>query len=274
MSIPESAFPQARPEQLADLLCRQKMLALRYPSSQQAGIPGGLYICRDKDYSLRNVARGIRPAVKGALGRCEIRRVEPDELLSQGLECNLDTMRRQGRDNREFSDPRRWRRLVEAASRVPAIEATGAFIDGKLGAYMLACREDGWCNLLYNFSRTSLLEHRPNHTLYFAILERSLRQPGVEGVCAGPKTLMADDGLHDFKTRIGFAVEPHRVVVRFHPALEGILVSPLGMTAANLVRRALPRSRRLARAIAFLQAARDARCGGHETNLVADGRTG
>jgi len=233
-----------------------------------------MYVCRDRNYSVRNVARGFRSALKAGLARCEVRRVEPDELLSQGLECNRDTMQRQARDNPEFSDPKRWQRFVEAAWQVPAIEVTGAFVDGQLAAYQLGCLDEGWWNITYAFSRRHLLEHHPNHALMFNTLEKMLRRPDVEAVCAGPKTVLVHDGLHDFKTRMGFEIEPNQVVVRFHPMLEGLLVSPLVTKPLEGLHKWRPDDLRLERTLSFLGAARAARKGVTVQELLVAGRNG
>jgi hypothetical protein len=270
MSLPEHALPPTRPEESLSLLRQENMLALRYPSLTQGGLSGGLYICRDKNYSIQNVARGFRSAVKAGLAHCEIRPLLPAELLTQGLECNRDTMLRQGRENAEFSDPRRWQRFVDAAWQVPAIEVTGAFVDGRLAAYQLGCLDDGCWNIAYAFSRTSLLEHRPNHALMFSTLERTLRRADVAAVCAGPKTVLVEDGLHDFKTRIGFELEPHQVVIRFHPALESALVSWPVMKLARILRTTRPANLQFMRAEAFLKAARAARTGAGMTELLVE----
>lgn len=259
MSVPEYALPAADAGELSRLLRETGMLALRYPARRQSGIPAGLYVVRDKRYSLDNVRPSFRQAVRRGLRSCQIRPVEPAELLTQGLECNRDTMRRQGRKNPEFDDPARWERFVDAAWRVPGIEVTGAFVDGELSAYQIGCLDDGWWTMLYAFSRTHLRHHRPSHALMFKELERSIRRPGVSAVCSGPKTLLVDDGLHVYKTRFGFELEPHEVVIRLHPALEPFLTGPIVMRPLGLLRKVWPGLVRAERLGAFLACAREAR---------------
>ena len=259
MTVPDYAMPEPRPGELGNLLRGCGMLALRYPTNCEGGIPAGLYVCRDRNYCLANVHASSRQAVRRGLRRCEIRPLERRELLIEGLGCNRDTMRRQGRDNREFSDAGRWERFVDAARQVPTIEATGAFVNGELAAYQIGCLDDGCWSILYSFSRTHLRHHHPNHALMFSQIQASIHRPGVSSVCAGPKTLLADDGLHAFKTRIGFEVESHEVVVRLHPLLEPFLSGPVTTGAVGLLRRALPNDLRLERFEAFLKSAAEAR---------------
>lgn len=257
MSLPEWEEPNAPPRELARLLRFTKMLALRYPASGPIGIPNGLYICRERNYSLNHV-HGKR-YVKAGMKRCEVRPVDANELLLEGIECNRDTMRRQSRDNPEYSDPKRWERFVEAALSVPEIQVLGAFVDGHLAAYSLSCLEDGWCSVLYANSRTHLQEHHPNQVLAFTVIQRALRRPDVSAVCAGPKRVLVTDGLDEHKTRMGFQLEPSKVIVRLHPALEGLMTSPLILKPLDWLRDLWPTSLAIQRTGTVLASVSDAR---------------
>lgn len=257
MSLPEWAEPDASPPELARLLRFKKMLALRYPTSGPMGIPVGLYVCREKDYSLDKI-QGKRD-VKVGLNRCEVRPVEANEFLLQGIECNRDTMCRQGRENPEFSDPRLWKRFVQAAFSTPEIEVLGAFVDGELAAYTLSCLEGGWCNALYTNSRTHLRKYHATHAVTFMRNHIALHRPDIAAVCAGPRRLLVTDGLDDYKIRLGFQLEPRSVVIRLHPALERIMTSSVILLPLGLMRKLHPASLSIQRAVTFLGAARDTR---------------
>ena len=257
MSLPDWAEPTISPREVAGLLRSQKMLALRYPSSDPAGIPAGLYVCREKNYSLNHV-HGKR-YVKAGLNRCEIRPPTVNELLVEGIECNRDTMRRQGRDNSEFSDPKRWKRFVEAAFSVPEIQLLGAFIDGSLAAYILSCLEDGWCSILYANSRTHLQEYHPNQALAFTGTRMALQRPDISTACMGPKRVLVDDGLDEHKIRMGYQLEPNYVVIRLHPALEGLMTSSLVLGPLRLLQKLGPDILATRRAEVFLTAVRNVR---------------
>jgi hypothetical protein len=259
MAVPDYAMPAPQPGELASLLRKTRRLALRYPSTHEGGIPSGLYVCRDKSYSIENLSTRFRSSVRKGLDRCEIRPVERAELLTEGLQCNRDTMQRQGRFTAEFGEPRKWGRFVDAAYQMPAIEVTGAFVDGRLGAYVVGCLDDGCYNLLYSYSLTHLRQYYLNHALYFRVMEFNLHRPSVHAVWCGPKTLLSENGLHDFKTRMGFNLEPHNVVVRLHPAIEPLAVQPAVGGMLRLLHKRWPENLRVARIEACLRSAREAR---------------
>ena len=182
-----------------------------------------------------------------------------EELLHQGLRCNLDTQARQGRFNPEFGTPRLWERLVRTAFDSPGVSVTGAFIEGQLASYVLQCFDDGWVHKLYQNSRTDLLKHSPNHVLQFRTITAALADPRANAVCSGPKTLLYEDGLHDFKTRMGYQIEPVRVAVQLHPAIARVAASAPVVLALRALQRLRPDDITLQRAAAFLSVAREGR---------------
>jgi hypothetical protein len=64
------------------------------------------------------------------------------------------------------------------------------------------------------------------------------------------------------------------VVVRFHPLLEGLLVSSLVRKPIEMLRKARPETLLLKRVQAFLGAARSARNGAASPELAMAGRNG
>ncbi len=259
MAFPDHVAADPQPEEIASLLRTTVSVAARYPTLSQPGLEGGIYVLRDKDYRLESVQKQMRKRVRTGLAACEIRPVSLEELLHQGLRCNLDTQARQGRFNPEFGTPRLWERLVRAAFDSPGVSVLGAFIEGHLASYILQCVDDGWVHKLYQNSRTDLMHHSPSHALSFSTIMAALADPLVKAVCTGPKTLLYEDGLHAFKTRMGYQVEPTRVAVQLHPAIAPIAASAPVVLTLRALQRLRPGDIRLQRAAAFLSVAREGR---------------
>jgi hypothetical protein len=146
--------------EIDELLRRSRMVGVRFPVCGP-GVLTGLYVVRPASYTLASVSRKQRAQVIRGLERCEIRRVERDELTTAGILLNRDTMKRQKRYDPELDDPRRWARFVDAVYACPAFEVIGAYVDGRLAAYMICYREGSWLHLLYKMCRTEELEHHP-----------------------------------------------------------------------------------------------------------------
>jgi hypothetical protein len=230
-------------DELDSVLRRSKGLCLRYPAAQPTGLPGGLYLARDKNFSITSVQHKSRSKLRRGLERCEIRPVEVDVLRAEGLRLNLETMARQKRFEGEFGDPKRWNRFVEAVRQSPGAAALGAFVDGRLNSYAIVHREDGWVYLLYQMSLTSGLQHGANTALHYEVC-RMIADPAVEAVCSGP-TALAESGLHDFKTQMGLTVLPQTFAFRFHPAVSRLATGGLVKAVADGLHRLRPRNARL-----------------------------
>jgi hypothetical protein len=197
-------------------------------------------------YSLASLDATHRKHVRRGLERCEPRAASPDELLRGGLRANLDTMARHRRFDPEFGDARRWSRFVAAAATSPGVSVTGAFVDGRLAAYLVACRDGGWLHLLYKASRTADLPGRVNAALEFHVLREAARDPAIAVVCAGHAGYVGIDPPADrYRIGMGYHPVPQTLTARFHPLLRPFVASPLGVAAAAAAARARPRSHRL-----------------------------
>ena len=53
-----------------------------------------MYVCRPQNYGIHSVDRRQRGKVRRGLEICEIRTVDPDELLRAGICLNRETMQR------------------------------------------------------------------------------------------------------------------------------------------------------------------------------------
>jgi hypothetical protein len=244
---------------MEELLRRTGSLGVRYPSITRQGSPGGLYVCRDKSYSLKTVQSRLRSKVRRGMERCEVRLAQPKELLGQGLRLNQETMARQGRYEAEFGEVSTFARLVHAVEVSATVDVYGAFVDGMLGAYAVTYEEDGWFHILHQMSRLDCLEHYPNHALAFTLTEAALSKPEIVGMSYGLKSLVNTAGLHDFKLRMGYECLSQSMVCELHPMASGVLTSGLANAGVRLARRCFPRDQRLERAQAVISSARIAK---------------
>jgi hypothetical protein len=261
MNIPFHVPLDVPRDELADMMRKERMLGVRYPSLHRHGLPSGIYVRRQKNYDLSSVHRKPRPRVRRSLEQCEVREVEEKELLVDGLQCNLDTMTRQNRFDREFGEPREWKRLVRATQKCPGVKVMGAFVDKRLAGYVITCREDGWLQLLHQMSRRDALDHFPNHALTYTLTKAAAEDPELEGVCYGLVGLSSGEGLHEYKLRMGYELEPQNSVFSVHPAVENLFSSSLVFNGIRLLRRARPHNERLERMESVFAGARIARFG-------------
>lgn len=261
MSLPYTLTPEVPHARIGEMLRRVNGAGVRYPSRTEPGLPGGIYVCRKREYGFREVQSRLRSMVRKGLQRCEVRPVEEDVLMREGIQLNRDTMERQGRFDAEFGDPARWANLCRAVGKSPKVRVMGAFVDGLLSAYSVVYEEDNWTHILHQNSRLDLLEHYPNHALAFTLTSEAMAKPGMEGVSYGLKSLVNTSGLHDFKLRIGFECEMQNSVCYLHPALAPMLTSGLAVWSLKQLRGWRETDQTLQRVESVIRAARALRKG-------------
>jgi hypothetical protein len=231
------------PRDLDLALRRERVAAVRWPTLTQAGCASGLVALPTAGYSLATVeAKRRRQVRRGLEALDELRLLDPDELLREGLPLNLETMARQRRFEPEFGVPARWRRFVAAVRETPEVIVAGGFRGGRLSTYEIACRDGAWVHGLYKYTRDEDLPRYTNIALEFWVLSLAAATPGVEAVWGGFVTLLPRDPLHRLKLDLGFRVVPHDLGVRFHPALEPLLANRWSAAAARAAARLRPGS--------------------------------
>ena len=239
MSLPFDLTVDLEPGQVDAILRKSRVAGLRFPVEHGGGIDSGLYICRPAEYSLQSVSRKHRSHVRQRLENCEIRLIDGDELASQGLELNRETLERQGRSDEVFLDPGKWKQFSAAVRDSPGMLAWGVFLAGRLSTYIVGCREGDWLHLLYKASRTADLGEYTNHALDFWIASSAAADPGIRMISNGSTSLAPNEGLDRYKRQMGYSVLEQKHAIHFHPllapALCGRIPVRLIRTVANQV---------------------------------------
>lgn len=223
MSLPYQALLSPDPAELRRMIRETGAFGARFPSATWAGVESGLYVMRAREYDIESVHVKQRRRVRHGLESLYVRPATKAQLLSQGWSLNLSTMARQGRYDPEFGDRRRWETLVEAAFACSEISFPAAFHGGRMAAYMVTCREQGWLHILHQMSRQDDLSHFPNHVLTYEVTRQAACDPALDAICYGYVPLCSANGLHEYKLRFGYELIPHRTVIQLHPVLDTLL---------------------------------------------------
>jgi hypothetical protein len=256
MSVPYHLPQDPDAAEVSRLLSSERAIGVRFLSLHRHGSPSGLYVCSRKEYDLGSIHQKQRSVVRRGLEKFTVRPVEDAELLCQGLQLNRDTMARQGRYDPEFGEEIRWRRLVRAVGASRGVAAYGAFSEGRLAAYVIACRDGGWLHLMHQMSRTDDLPHNPNHALTFTVTKWAAEDPTLEASSYGVVSLVSTEGLHLYKVRFGYEIVERTCCFQFHPALAPLLRSRALAGAVHMLRRVRPQDQRLEKVESVLNGAR------------------
>jgi hypothetical protein len=255
-SLPYHRRIDPDPREIREMLRQRKVRCVRFPSGNGKGLPVGLYVCDPREYGLEKLPRQYRRHVVRGQELCEIRPIEPAELIREGLKLNLETMQRQQRYDPEFGDPASWKRFVEAIRLSPGVEVTGAYLNGRLSAYLVTCRQGKCLHMLYKMSRSEDRGLPIGHALDFQIISRAAADPGLELVENSFVSIVPNEGLDTYKRRMGFTVEPCHLSIYFHPAIAPLLSNRLTIGAMKTIADRRPKDLRLQLGARVLEGAR------------------
>lgn len=244
----------AEPDEINAILRKASIKGIRFPSSKLPGLPGGTYVIRPAGYGLRSIDSKHRGRVKHGLDTCEIRHLDPDELLLLGMELNRDTLSRQGRNDPDFLDPVKWKQLVEAVRHCPGMSIHGAFVDKRLATYVISCREGEWLHILYKMSRTVDREHHSDHALDYSIIQEASRS-GINLIGNGCVSTLPHEGLDRYKRQLGYQVVEHSLCIHFHPLLAPLLSSKASVSIARCACSLFPKRESLTYGTRILEGA-------------------
>lgn len=228
-------------EELRTLFRRYPILGLSYSVGLGGqGKMGHVYFVRDRSYDFKNLHPKARTRVRRGMENCGVRPMSFDELRRLGMPLNLDTLARQRRNEPIFSNPERWTRFCRAGEQVESAQVWGAFVDDKLAAYTVIFRLGTVVNIMYQMSRTHLIDLHPNPILTFTVVQTMMRAPGIEAVYNGPEGLSTSEGLDEYKQRMGFDKEPVIFAVQLRPVVKHALFNWGGKQMIAALGRWLP----------------------------------
>ncbi|MFN7805956.1 MAG: hypothetical protein ACK5TO_18210 [Planctomycetaceae bacterium] len=225
--VPCSTIIDASQPELDELLWRSRRLAAVFPTSAPTGIEGGTLWVRDRAYGPQSLQRQFRQHVRRGEKLCTVRPIDWQTMRTQGLECNIDTMRRRGNSRSPIQTQAGWDRVCDAAAQVEGLEAFGCFREERLIAFLIAWNRDSRCAGLVMHRSEAAEEARGSHLLFYEFTKTIMQRDTMTGVSLGRVMLPPQRSLEQFKQHAGFQVEPVRIAAVLHPLVRPVLASSL-----------------------------------------------
>lgn len=201
-----------------------------------------LYRCTDRTYSLDTLAPAMRRNVRRASKEFGFDVLTPDQVLTHGLAAYCDTRRRVGLSDGTADC---FHRRFGSRARCPGHVYVGAWRGNQLAAFLSIIKVDTWAEIEGCFSQDALLNARPNDFLMYSVLSRYLTDEKLQLVSYGLSSIQQTDnlqGLHAFKTKVGFQAQPVHRVFSLHPLLRPF-ANRLALRGLNLMGNLWPGNR-------------------------------
>ena len=239
-------------EELRQVFREGRVYGLRYsaPLTSPVGKISYHVVYSQPVYGFEQVSRQTRQNIRKGIEYAAIEPISFTRLAEDGWALRAETLARQGRLKTE--NPAWWKRLCLSAEGLPGFEAWGALRDGKLVAALIVYLAGDCFLMLYQQSLTEHLKFGVNNALGFVFTQKALARPGVKQLFYGFQSLDASWKVDEFKFRMGYAAEPVRQRVVFHPAFRPI-VTPATLAAFDYVGGKLLRSPRWLKAAGMMR---------------------
>jgi hypothetical protein len=239
-------------DELRQVLREGRAYGLRYsaPLTSPVGKISYHIVYSSPVFGLEQVSRQTRQNIRKGIEHAVIEPISFSRLAEEGWPVRADTLARQGRLKAE--NAAWWRTLCLSADGLPGFEAWGASHNGKLVAALIAYLAGECFLMLYQQSLTAHLKFGVNNALGFVFSQKALARPGVKRLFYGLHSLDASWKVDEFKLRMGYAAEPVRQRVFFHPALRPI-VQPATVTALEYLGSKMLRNPKLLKAAGMMR---------------------
>ena len=241
LSIPNHKLIKPQETEINALMHEHKLRALRYPTTlDNFGFVSTVAVNTNRDYDLNRLHQKARNQTRRGLENCRVEKIDFRYLVGNGLVLNQDTAERQHFRNL-YADQDYWQKYCQAAELTPGVSAWGAFVDGKLAAFLVAIEVDGWAEWVVNHSLTALRNKYANNALAFQAASYFLRQKGCKGVCYGLGSLETTLELDHFKQRMGWTLQPIKQRLVFSKQIR-LAFSLANEPSLNILARLFPKS--------------------------------
>jgi hypothetical protein len=195
------------------------------------------YLCRDRNYDIEGLSTPARRDIRRGLRNFSIRRTTWDELVEHGMAAYADTEARHGHSQGPADA---IKTLADIERDCPFMEIWGAWIEGRLSAWIKVLHVDGWAFITTACSVRQDLRLCPNNALVYEATRHYMSAAACSSVSYGISSLQATSNilpLHKFKVRMGYEAVPQVRTFLPHPLLTWLGLRPCSRALDVLARR-------------------------------------
>lgn len=209
----------------------------RFLCKEGQGRQSWTIVCERPDYGLDQLNAKTRYNVRRGLQNYTVGKISVDELLSSGLQLNIETQKRQGRSiGAGFAQY--WKNYFSALATIDGVDIWGAVNEQGLGAYCIAFPMEDVAHLLLLRSADMHLKTHANNALVYGYLRHALVERGLRSVSFGWEPIQGDlRTLLRFKERMGFEKRPANQALVTSLAVGVLLRSPMGALVQALPKK-------------------------------------
>ena len=262
------------PEESTKILWRGHVAATSYLLDPDKSHPANasLYMCSDPEYSVDKLAPAVRRNIRRGYNSLKIEPISATDLLANGMLAFCDTRKRIGLSD---GTPEVFQKRFTARAGCIGHGFLGAWKDHLLAAFLSVTEVDDWVEIEGCFSANAALPLRANDALMAYALSHYMESKHCRLVSYGLSSIQSGsnlEGLHRFKTKVGFQARRVHRAFTFHPVLRPFLNRSTQDVLVTLLRwiPGNPRLKKIEGVLAIVMSERrhrDAKRDGQQTEL-------
>ncbi|MBN1186670.1 MAG: hypothetical protein JXB49_30615 [Bacteroidales bacterium] len=178
------------------------------------------FVLDTNKYTIDRFPRKTRNRIRMSLNNCIFRRPDIDELISDGLEINRQTLERQRRDDKILSDSTKWIKYISTLYSFSQILILGAFYKNRMVGYLMAYELNGVYNILHAYiDRKDSETTCPMLGLIYTLVNQLIERNGSVRISYGLDSFSPEPELSRFKRNMLFNQIPTTRVYVINPVI-------------------------------------------------------
>lgn len=215
--------------------CGAAVLSYIIQPGQGCGANAFLYLCHKDSYDERSLSVSARWAIRRSRRELKFNLLDWGLLQQQGEACFRETRNRVGLSD---GKARKYESMIRRISFHRGNCAVGAWKDDMLIGFVTLSIVDRAIEITGSYSLSDFLRYHPQDGLINFVMGSLMKDNDLEVASMGLSSMQSarptSDGLHTFKTKVGFKPIPIQRVIALHPLLrpfarKAILIGMEGM---------------------------------------------
>jgi hypothetical protein len=192
-------------------------------------------------YEIDDFRKKTRTTIRKSLNCCEFKKPSLNQLITDGLQINRQTLIIQKRRDKFLTDPALWEKYITQFYHHNDVVVMGAFLNGKMIGYAIAYELEGKHFFHLQHIDRDFATYYPMSGLMYVVINRLIAKSGKIEISDGIESFNPMPTLNQFKTYMRFSRVPITRVYVIHPLLIAVFKPLLYCYVSVLGRRTVHR---------------------------------
>jgi len=178
------------------------------------------FVLTTNNYPIEGFDKKVRNRIRKSLQNCTFKRPALQDLLNEGLYININTCKRQHRNDKILTNPKKWKKYISKLYENNQIIMLGAYYNNRMVGYIIAYELEQKINILHaHIDRKDSEITSPMNGLIFNLVNLLIEQYGTVTISYGIESFVPLPELNRFKYNMLFKRVPITRLYLIHPII-------------------------------------------------------